>query len=387
MSGESVGRPKICHLIHEASSHGGGGTLALTYFPAYSGRFDTFVICGRQGDLADKLRQRGLRTLTLGMERIWRMALIWPALVAILRREKPDALIVHGQWGGMFGTLAARTAGVPVILYYAHFPSFWTDWDLGRIIRNRLTESVTCRFATRVVCLSPSSRYQFLMRHLVSEDKVVCIPNAVEPPAPLNEAERSRMRQELDLPDEKEGPTVVSISRLADQKRIDWLLRAWALVEASGTRAQLVVVGGGREEKALHQLARQLQLKRCRFLGPRSEAFRYYQLADLGVICSMFEALSLALIEAMFCGCPMVGTAVDGIADLIDSGRTGLLVAPGDPPALAKAILEMLADPKRAREMAAAARDRAYEHYQFKQVAEQQIALLQDSVAHKSHTG
>ena len=313
-------RAKICHLIHEADSRGGGGTLAQTYFPAYLEGFDTFVICGSQGDLADKLRERGLRTLSLRMERIWRMVLAWPSLVGIFRREKPDAVIVHGQWAGLLGALAARAAGVPVLVYYAHFPSFWTDWDLRRTIRNRLVESVTCRLVTRVVCLSPSSRYQFLMRHFVAEDKVVCIPNAVAPPAALVEANRSAVREQLGLPAEVEGPLVVSVSRLADQKRIDWLLRAWALVEASGTQAQLVIVGGGPEEKALHQLARDLRLQRCRFLGPRSEGFRYFQLADVGVICSMFEALSLALIEAMFCGCPMVGTAVDGIADLIDSG-------------------------------------------------------------------
>jgi glycosyltransferase involved in cell wall biosynthesis len=384
-SGAKIGlgeqRPKVCHIIHDGKSQSGGGTLSISYFPPYLAEFDTIAIAGNNGDIADDLRAAGVRTFTLAMDRPWRAVLTWPSLWNILRREKPDAVILHGQWAGLFGALAARAAGVPVIFYYAHFPSFYTDWDVLRTVRNRLAEGITCRLVTKVVCLSHASRQQYLVRRLAEEEKLVYIPNAASPVPLLDAAARQALRRELDLPEEKEGPLVISVSRLTDQKRLDWLLRAWKTVEASGTNAQLILVGGGVLESELRELAEQLGLKRYKFLGPRSAGRRYYEVADLGVISSMYEALSLSLIEAMFSGCPMVGTAVDGIAELIDSGRTGLLVPPADPPALAEAIVALLKDPARARSMGEAAREDANRFYRLETTIQRQIKLLKDELA------
>lgn len=381
MNPASVKRPKVCHIMHDGTSRGGGGTFALTYFPRYHSHFDTFAIIGKKGDLVSQLRERGVRTFALGMDRPWRTFFSWPLIWNILRREKPEVVIVHGQWGGMFGICAARAAGVPIAIYYTHFPSFYTDWDLFRIIRNRLAETITCQLAAKIVCLSQSSRYQYLLRQLTKEEKFLYIPNAVLPPPLVNEADRQQLRRELDLPDEKEGPLVLSMGRLADQKRVDWLLHAWALVEARDPKARLIIVGGGPEEAALHRLTIELSLKRCSFLGSRSKGYRYYQFANIGIICSMFEGLSIALIEAMSCSCPMIGTHVDGIAEAIDPSITGLLVPPADPKALAEAILTLLADPARARQMGEAGRQRAIALYDANKILERQIQLVKDELA------
>jgi glycosyltransferase involved in cell wall biosynthesis len=369
-------RPKVCHIIHDGSEYGGGATFSLAYFPAYKTQFDTFVITGRDGTLAEKLTARGVRTLTLPMERPWRCVLSWPKLWAILRRERPDVVVVHGQWGGFFGALAARQAGIKVIIYITHFPSFYADWDLPRVIRNRIAEELTCRWVTKVVCLSSAGRYQYLLRRLAPESKLLHIPNGLDPSALTEKLPRATLREEMGLPADNDDPIVMSVSRLAYQKRIDWLLRAWAIVQTRNPRARLVIVGSGPEEQALHDLARELKLERCHFLGARPHGYRYFEAADCGVICSMFEGHPLALIEAMFVSCPMIGTVADGIGETILDSTTGLLARPADPPALAEAILTMLADPARAREMAEAGRRRAYEFYHFDRILEQQLQLI-----------
>jgi glycosyltransferase involved in cell wall biosynthesis len=373
-------RLKVCHLLHDGSGKGGGATFALSWFPVYAGAFDTFVITGNDGDLAERLRAKGVRTLTVSMARPWRCLFSLPKLEAILRDEKPDAVIVHGQWGGFFGAIAARLASVPVILYYTHFPSFYTDWSIPRVVRNRIAEGVTCRLATRIVCVSAAARYQYLLRKLADESKLLHLPNCVYPER-LNEMmKRAELLQEVGADPEHQGPVVVSVSRLTDQKRIDWLLRAWALVEAQSPRGWLAIVGGGPEEEAWRGLASELGLQRCRFLGSHRDGYRYFRAADFGVICSMFEGQPLALLEAMFCGCAMIGTDVDGIGETIDPNVTGLLVPPADPQALADAILRLMADPAAARRMGEAARLRATELYHAEKILPQQLQLLRNEL-------
>jgi glycosyltransferase involved in cell wall biosynthesis len=313
------------------------------------------------------------------MARPWRNLLSLPKLERMLREEQPDAVIVHGQWGGFFGAIAARLAGVRVLFYYTHFPSFYTDWDLGRVVRNRIAEGVTCRLSTKIICQSQAGRYQYLLRRLADESKLVCIPNCMDPSALTQTFTRAELLQEMNLAGTDE-PIVVSVSRLADQKRIDLLLRAWALVEARSPRGWLAIVGGGPEEAALRGLASELGLRRCRFLGPRRDGYRYFRAADLGVITSLFEALSLALIEAMFLGCAMVGTNVDGVGEAMVDRESGLLVPPADPPALAGAILQLMSDPATTRRMGEAARRRAGELYDAVQVLPRQLQLLREEL-------
>ena len=382
-----MNRDKVCHLIHDGSGQGGGATFSLAYFPAYNAAFDTFAITGNDGDLAERLRARGVRTYTLSMARPWSCLLSTPALWRILRKEKPAAVVVHGQWAGFFGTLAARWAGVKVILYYTQFPSFYADWDLVRVIRNRIAESVTCTWCTKVVCLSLAGKYQYLLRRLAPEEKILHIPNGLDPAALTATLTRAELNEQLNLPAGNDDPVVVSVGRLAYQKRIDWLLRAWGLVEERLPRAHLAVVGSGPEDESLRALARELKLQRCHFLGPRSNGYTYFRAADCGVICSMFEGQPLALIEAMFVSCPMVGTIVDGIGETILDGKTGLLVAPADPPALAAAIVELLADPARARQMGEAARTRAAELYHTDLVIARQLQLIRDELKKSGPTG
>ena len=373
-------RPKVCHLLHDGSGQGGGATFALSYFPAYTSEFDTFVITGSDGDLAERLRARGIRTLTANMARPWRCLFSLPKLEAILRDEQPDAVIVHGQWGGFFGAIAARLASVPVILYYTHFPSFYTDWSISRVVRNRIAEGVTCRLATKVVCVSAAGRYQYLLRKLADESKLLHLPNCVYPER-LNETmKRAELLQQAGADPGHQGPVVVSVSRLADQKRIDWLLRAWALVEAKTPRGWLAIIGGGPEDATLRGLASELGLQRCRFLGPQRNGYQYFRAADLGVICSMFEGHPLALIEAMFLGCPMIGTNVDGIGEVIVDGTTGLLVPPANPAAIAQAIMRLMADPATAQRMGKAARLRATELYHAEKILPQQLQLLRNEL-------
>jgi glycosyltransferase involved in cell wall biosynthesis len=361
------------HIIHEGSG-GGGATLALTYFPRYLAHFQTVAITGSKGDLAVKLEKAGVRTFALPLDRPVRCLLSIPLMAWRVWREKPTTVVVHGQWGGFAGAVGAWLAGVKRIIYYTHMPSFYTDWDLYRLIRNRVAETVTCRLAHRVICPSRANRYQYLLRQLVSEDRCQVIPNGLDPQRYAPVKSREEIKRDLGL-----NPAecyVVSVGRLSDQKRVDWLVHAWALVEKQKTDATLLIIGDGEERAFLENLAKELNLQHCQFLGRQPDGWRYFQAADCGVITTMFEAQPYALLEAMACGCPMIGTMADGVAETIEDGHTGLRVRVADPEALAQAIQRLLSDTPLCQSMSQAAQAKVKREYDLADIIDRQIEVV-----------
>lgn len=372
--------PKVIHIIHE-SRGGGGMAVALAYFHRYLPHFETVAITGKLGPLPEKLRVQGVRTHALPLDHVWRALFSIPQVTAVLYREKPDLVILHGQWGGFCGAVAAWLTGVKRVLYYTGMPCFYIDWDLYRVVRNRFVEQFCCALATRVVCLSIAGRYQYFLRRLAPEKKILYIPNGVDATAIQPVADQSILRRDLRLP--VDVPLVVSVGRLEDQKRVDWLVQAWKEVEAQCPTAHLVIVGEGRDRKGLERLAHALSLQRCHFAGAQTEGYRYFQAADAGVITSLFEGHPVALLEAMAAGCPMVGTAADGIPETIVDGVTGFCVPLDAPSAIAEKLILLLQDSALRDTMRRAARERVKKNYALALVLEQQIRLAQDILAMK----
>ncbi|PAW77644.1 MAG: hypothetical protein B9S32_10210 [Verrucomicrobia bacterium Tous-C9LFEB] len=370
--------PKIVHIIHE-SRGGGGMAIALAYFHRYLPQFETVAITGKLGALPEKLHAQGVRTHALPLDHVWRALFSIPQVTAVLYREKPDIVILHGQWGGFCGAVAAWLTGVKRVLYYTGMPCFYIDWDLYRVVRNRFVEQFCCTVATRVVCLSTAGRYQYLLRRLAPEKKILYIPNGVDTAAIQPAPDKTALRRELHLP--VDVPLVVSVGRLEDQKRVDWLVQAWRQVEAECPTAHLAIIGDGRDRKGLERLASAHGLQRCHFLGTQPNGYRYFQAADAGVITSLFEGHPVALLEAMAAGCPMVGTAADGIPETIVDGVTGFCVPLDVPTAIAEKLVLLLQDSVLRENMGRAACERVKREYALDSVSEQQIRLAQEILA------
>jgi glycosyltransferase involved in cell wall biosynthesis len=159
---------------------------------------------------------------------------------------------------------------------------------------------------------------------------------------------------------------VVYAGRLAREKGPDVLLEAWPAVSPA---AHLLIVGDGEDRAAL-----QTQNRRgVQFLGAVTDTAPYLRAADVGVLPSRSEGLSVALLEGMSCGLPMVATAVGGTADALEDERTGLLVPPEDPPALAAALRRALG-PEGAV-LGKNARDRVLRSYSIDAVADRTLDL------------
>jgi len=286
----------------------------------------------------------GIAHLQLPVESPRKLIAGFPMLVLALRRTRPDVLILHGQWGGPIGALAARLAGVKKIVYVARWPSFYTDWDLFRLIRNFIAERIPCKLADRVVVLCTSSFYQYFQRHLAGEEKLRIIPNPIDIDQLPTAAAAAKVREKHGW--SNDHVNVVSVGRISTQKRIDWLLKSWRIVQRERPDARLWIVGDGELMDQCTGLAASLGIdSTCRFLGAQANGWDYIAAADIVAMTSMYEGRANTILEAMAAGRPIVASEVDGVRDSVSHGVEALLVRPGDIEKFAESLIALIDHP------------------------------------------
>lgn len=164
---------------------------------------------------------------------------------------------------------------------------------------------------------------------------------------------------------------ITCIGRLDGFKGVDHLLEAFRQVIAGGADARLTLIGTGPDEEKLKRIVRALALEeRVLFKGRRENVLQELSDTDIFVLPSLSEGMSNVLLEAMSCGLPVIATAVGGAIDMIRHGINGMLVPPGDPAALSKALRELLADETTACSLGREARKTVEERYALSQTAD-----------------
>ena len=182
------------------------------------------------------------------------------------------------------------------------------------------------------------------------------------------------------------APRAVFVGRLALEKGLDTLIEAWLKVRARFPTAQLIIVGEGPERAALENQARALGLtlghdQAISIPGSVSDSTETLRQADLFVLPSREEGMSIALLEAMALGLPVVASSIPGNLRLVDDLEQGRLIPAGDPAALAEAIIAQWENPDRATRMGLAARHRVEREFSIEAVAKAHLALFRELVA------
>jgi glycosyltransferase involved in cell wall biosynthesis len=225
------------------------------------------------------------------------------------------------------------------------------------------------RSADAVLVITPRLA-QMLVSEGVEEDRVRVVPPGVN---------STLFATPHDEPFPSIGrPRVVFVGRLAPQKGVRTLVAAVRRLKNSN--AQILLVGDGSERPALEQEIRQLGVEnRVHLLGFVQHEYVPAVLAhaDLLILPSLYEELGTILLEAMWVGLPIVASRTGGIPDVVTDGVSGLLVPPGDPEALARAIDRVLSSPDLARRLGEAARERAKD-YDWEVLAERVLEVYRD---------
>jgi glycosyltransferase involved in cell wall biosynthesis len=233
------------------------------------------------------------------------------------------------------------------------------------------------RLADAVVCVSSGLEGQ-LAANGVPAERLSVIQNGVPDAAPLDPARAAALRAELDIA--PGAPLVCAVGRLVPQKAHDRLLRAAKQVLATEPEARFLIVGEGPLRAEDEALRDELGLgDAVTFTGIRSDATDLIALSDLLVFSSVWEGLSIAALEALARGVPVVSTEVDGSAELLGSGAG--VVVPQDDEALAAGIIGALADPEARERMGAEGRRLHAERFSTARMMERYRALYEELYA------
>jgi glycosyltransferase involved in cell wall biosynthesis len=273
----------------------------------------------------------------------------WLSLRGILRRERVDVLHSHMFGSNVGATVIGRLARVPAIVAHEHTWSFE-----GRPLRRLVDREVIGRGSTVFVAVSRDDRRKMIEIEGIDPKKILHVPNGIAPPPPPSGAD---VRSELGIP--PGAPVIGTVSVLRPQKALDVFIRASAHLLRDDPDLRVLLAGDGPLKGELTELVHSLGVQdRLLLPGYRSDASDVIAALDVAVSSSAFEGSPLAVMEYMESARPIVATRVGGVPDLIEAGVHGLLVDPGDVPALTAAIRRMLDDPEAARRMGEAARER-----------------------------
>ena len=257
------------------------------------------------------------------LEAFWRLFLL-------IRRGHFHIVHTHISKAGVLGRLAAFCAGVPVILHTYHGDVF--DLYFGPLKSRILlaVERLVGRMTNRFVVVSEALKERFMTYGMGPADTFYVIPNGIPTDQPL-----------LPKPVGRQGFRIGTIAMFYPIKRLDLFLEMSCQIARNRADVTAVIAGGGAEEAALRHLADELDAP-VQFLGICRDKPALLASLDVFVSCSDFEGAGMSVMEAMLHGVPVVATGVGGVPEIVQDGKTGLLVPPGDVGALAAAVLRLL---------------------------------------------
>ena len=342
----NAGRPGVLLIGDTLNLGGTEGQFVEVACGLDPSRWSVHVSCLRAvGPLRMRLEAAGIRARSCGRGSFKspRFPLAVWELARYLRAHRIRLVHSFDFYSNILGVPAARLARVPVIA---------SQRELGDL-RPRLQRRVhwmALRLADSVLVNSGAVAERLRLSRAVAPGRLVVIPNGVDlarfSPAP----EPGRGRPGL--------ITVGTLANLRPEKGIQDLLRAMSLVRDRYPQGRLAIWGGGPLRADLEGLIGELGLRaEARLHGPTTEPEAALRALDIFVLPSLSEACSNVLLEAMASGLPVVATRVGGNPVLVEDEMTGLLVRPGDPDALAKAIIRLVEDPMLARRLGASAYD------------------------------
>ncbi len=210
---------------------------------------------------------------------------------------------------------------------------------------------------------------------------------SLDRPISLAESQVREIRRELGLP--REGPFLLCVGRLDPQKGHLVLFEAMREVVRRVPAARLVVAGAPQQASVeyvaeLRALATSPELREAILLiGERRDVPRLMAACDLFVLASLWEGLGLVFLEAMAAAKPVVATRVSAVPEVVLDGETGLLVPPGDPEALAGALIRLCEDAGLRRRLGLAGYRRVREHFSADRMVDETIAIYREALAAK----
>jgi glycosyltransferase involved in cell wall biosynthesis len=306
------------------------------------------------------------------------------AMHAFVREQKLRYDVVHANffmsgWVGMRFARRFRTALVTTFHALGRVRRMHQGADDGFSDARFDIEDRLVRESHRIVAECPQDLRDMVEHYNADSSRIEIVPCGFDP-RELQPVDRRSAREQLQWP--SDAFTVLQLGRMVPRKGVDNVIRSIAVLkDRCGCDARLVIAGGNSSDPArnrtpeLERLARIAHdegvADRVEFIGrcDRERLRVVYSAADVFVTTPWYEPFGITPVEAMACGRPVVGAAVGGIQDTVVDGRTGYLVPPNDPVALAERLAQLGADPGLGERLGRAGLARARRHFTWERVA------------------
>jgi sugar transferase (PEP-CTERM/EpsH1 system associated) len=372
-------RPK--HILQVVHSLAVGGTERVVCGLAQAfnnDEFQTSVCClDELGEFGRDLKDRGVPVYVLGRKPGLDLSLV-SRLRELYLKTTVDIVHAHQYTPYFYAATAAFRAGLVPVIFTEH-GRHWPDrLRIKRAIFNQLLRATTCAYTA----VSDFTRDCLIRYEKMPSGRIQVIYNGIELNGKADHTTvRHRVRSELGVKDNE--LIVLTVGRLDRIKDFGTLIQAFAYVRDRIPNASLWIAGDGdsRYRDELLLLTERLELStKVKFLGSRDDVNSLLRASDLFALCSVTEASSMTILEAMAASRAVVATMTGGNPEIVVHGKTGMLAAVGDIPLVARAIVSLLEDAGLRESMGRAGRARVEKQFLLKSIIQQYRDLYRAAV-------
>ncbi len=369
---------------------GSGINTFLTMKGLDRNKYEVDLACAPGGTLIDRVKEEGLGFFPINhfRQKISPLhdLLALFELTRLMRQKRYDIVHTHNSKAGFIGRLAAKIAGIPIIVHTIHGFAFHEYERPPRRVLFILLERLAARLCDKLITISEPLKEWGLRLKIGRPEKYVTIYSGIEAEKFKINININEKKGELGISSEEKVIGVVA--KLWEGKGHKTILEAAPQVIKEIPNVKFLFVGEGYLRNRLEKQVRKMGLSnKVIFTGFRTDIPEITATFDLALLVSLFEGMGRVLLEAMVLGKPVVATKVGGIVDVVRDGETGILVPPGDADALAKAIVTILKDEKLARRMGEAGKKRIDERFtartMVKKISEVYEELIESTDEHR----
>lgn len=297
----------------------------------------------------------------------------------LIKEHGFDLVHAHNQGAWLYGGMGTVLAGCK-LLYTEH--STIAKYSVPSQKRLRVVFRRLAKKTTLVTTVAKHLVHDLMAQIGVPEEKILTIYNGIDASLFQVDVDRKSLLKELGV--SSSDKIVGILASLTEAKDHATLLNAFAQVVSKVPESVLLICGAGPLETTLKEQAEsQGLIQRVRFLGVRRDVANLLKVFNVFVLSSVREGLPVSILEAMAAGCPVVATNIPGNAELVEHGRSGLLVSPRHPEKLAESIVRVLQDTEFSKMLAETGRKRVAEEFSFDAMIRSYLSLYEHMLSGK----
>ncbi|MDD5680515.1 MAG: glycosyltransferase family 4 protein [Candidatus Omnitrophica bacterium] len=349
-----MGKIKILRIITRMNIGGPARQAALLSSELAKKEFDCVLLTGspskNEGDMGYIASENGIKPLVIpaiGREiNLFNDLYAFLKIYNIIQKERPMIVHTHTAKAGSIGRLAAKMAGVPVIIHTFHGHVFHGYFSAAKTRFFLAIEKLLAGVTDRIIAVSEGQKEE-IKRYLSIKDsgKIIAIPLGFDLDKFTAERDESALRIELGIP--KEVLVLGIVGRLTAIKNHNMFFLAAKEIKSLNPdkRIKFVIVGDGELKGDLVRLARSLGIySDCIFTSWRKDIDALYRIMDVVSLTSLNEGTPVSIIEALASARPVVVTDVGGVRDEVEDGKSGFIVPSNDIEAFARAVTSLIND-------------------------------------------